>query len=97
MIGSFGLLYAILTVFIAVSPAVGYTMSTFARNQLQAMQMMVFFLLPPILRSGFAFPLRGIRLKGNGFTDLWPGVWPLIAMLFAVGTVALLRFRRTLG
>jgi ABC-2 type transport system permease protein len=119
MIGSLWVLYAVLTIFIAVNLAVGYTFSTFAQSQLQAMQMMVFFLLPSILMSGFAFPfrgmpqwaqwlgevipvthflrvVRGILLKGNGFTEIWPDTWPLILALFVVGTVALLRFRRTL-
>jgi ABC-2 type transport system permease protein len=119
MIGSLVVLYAVLTIFIAVNLAVGYTFSTFAQNQLQAMQMMVFFLLPSILMSGFAFPfrgmpqwaqwlgefipvthflrvVRGILLKGNGFVEIWPDTWPLMLALFVVGTVALLRFRRTL-
>jgi len=119
MIGSLTTLYAILTLFIAVNLAVGYTFSTFAKTQLQAMQMMVFFLLPSILMSGFAFPfrgmpnwaqwagefmpathfirvVRGILLKGNAFTQIWPDTWPLILALFVVGMVALLRFRRTL-
>jgi ABC-2 type transport system permease protein len=119
MFGSIPVLYGIVTLFIAVNLAVGYTFSTFAENQLQAMQMMVFFLLPSILMSGFAFPfrgmpdwaqwvgefipnthflrvVRGILLKGNGFAEIWPDVWPLILALFTVGTIALLRFRRTL-
>jgi ABC-2 type transport system permease protein len=83
------------------------------------MQMTMFFLLPAILLSGFAFPfhgmpvwaqwvgealpathflriVRGILLKGNGFGEIWPDVWPLILFMFAAGTVALARFRRTL-
>jgi ABC-2 type transport system permease protein len=60
MFGSIPLLYGMLTIFIAVNLAVGYTFSTFAQSQLQAMQMMVFFLLPSILMSGFAFPFRGM-------------------------------------
>ena len=60
MIGSFTLLFGALTLFIAVNLAIGYTFSTFAETQLQAMQMMVFFLLPSILMSGFAFPFRGM-------------------------------------
>jgi ABC-2 type transport system permease protein len=119
MLGSFVLLYGALTIFIAVNLAVGYTFSTLAESQLQAMQMMVFFLLPSILLSGFAFPfrgmpdwaqwfgefipathfirvVRGILLKGNGFMEIWPDVWPLILALFTVGAIALLRFRRTL-
>ncbi|MGZ5989322.1 MAG: ABC transporter permease [Rhizomicrobium sp.] len=119
MIGSLTLLSGVLVIFVAANLAVGYTFSTIARSQLQAMQMMVFFLLPAILLSGFAFPfrgmpvwaqwigealpvthflrvVRGILLKGNGPAEIWPDVWPLILFLFAVLTIALLRFRRTL-
>jgi ABC-2 type transport system permease protein len=119
MIGSLALLAVVVTLFIAVNLAVGYTFSTFAQNQLQAMQMMVFFLLPSIIMSGFAFPfrgmpdwaewigeaipvthflrvVRGILLKGNGFAEIWPDFWPLLLALGLVGTIALLRFRRTL-
>jgi ABC-2 type transport system permease protein len=119
MVGSLGLLLGITILFIAANLAVGYTFSTLAENQLQAMQMMMFFLLPAILLSGFAFPfrgmpvwaqwigevlpvthflrvVRGILLKGNGPQEIWPEVWPLFVFLFAAGTLALLRFRRTL-
>jgi len=40
--------------------------------------------------------VRGILLKGNGFTQIWPDTWPLILFLFLAGSLALLRFRRTL-
>ena len=55
------LLFAIATLlFITVSLALGFTFSTIAQNQLQAMQMSFFFLMPSILLSGFAFPFRGM-------------------------------------
>ena len=54
------LLSLALTVFIIANLAVGYTFSTMASNQLQAMQMTQFFLLPAILLSGFAFPFDGM-------------------------------------
>ncbi|HTP75568.1 MAG TPA: ABC transporter permease [Rhizomicrobium sp.] len=60
MLGSLVLLGGVLVIFIAANLAVGYTFSTLAESQLQAMQMMVFFLLPSILLSGFAFPFRGM-------------------------------------
>ena len=60
MLGSLVLLSGVLVIFIAANLAVGYTFSTIAQTQLQAMQMMVFFLLPAILLSGFAFPFRGM-------------------------------------
>jgi ABC-2 type transport system permease protein len=119
MIGSFALLSVALILFIVANLAIGYTFSTLAQNQLQAMQMMVFFLLPAILLSGFAFPfrgmpvwaqwigevlpvthflrvVRGILLKGNGWLQIWPDIWPLILFMFVAGAVALARFRRTL-
>jgi ABC-2 type transport system permease protein len=119
MLGSFSLLALGLAIYIMANLAVGYTFSTIAQNQLQAMQMMVFFLLPSILLSGFAFPfkgmpnwaqwfgevlpathflriVRGVLLKGNGFADIWPELWPLILFLFGVMAIALARFRRTL-
>jgi ABC-2 type transport system permease protein len=46
--------------FIAVNLAIGFTFSTFAANQIQAMQMSFFYMMPNILLSGFAFPFRGM-------------------------------------
>ena len=60
MIGSLPLLGLALTIYIIANLAVGYTFSTLAENQLQAMQMTLFFLLPAILLSGFAFPFAGM-------------------------------------
>ena len=60
MIGSLTLLAATVGLFIAANLALGFTFSTIAKNQLQAMQMTVFFLLPSILLSGFMFPFRGM-------------------------------------
>ncbi len=60
MLGSLVLLSLCLVVFIAANLAVGFTFSTIARNQLQAMQMAFFFFLPSILLSGFMFPFRGM-------------------------------------
>lgn len=60
MIGSLVLLSLVLALFIAANLAVGFTFSTLARNQLQAMQMTFFFFLPSILLSGFMFPFRGM-------------------------------------
>jgi ABC-2 type transport system permease protein len=60
IVGSLVLLSAALIVFIAANLGVGFTFSTLARNQLQAMQMAFFFFLPSILLSGFMFPFRGM-------------------------------------
>ena len=60
ILGSVWLLVALSTLFAAANLAVGYTFSTFASNQLQAVQMTFFFFLPNILLSGFMFPFRGM-------------------------------------
>ena len=60
LVGSFALLMAMIGVFIVANLAVGFTFSTLARNQLQAMQMTFFFFLPSMLLSGFMFPFRGM-------------------------------------
>src|SRR6185369_13589782 len=49
-----------LFLFIIGSLSLGFLVSTLARNQLQAMQMGFFYLLPSILLSGFLFPFRGM-------------------------------------
>jgi ABC-2 type transport system permease protein len=117
--GSLVLLSIALIMFIAANLAVGFTFSTLARNQLQAMQMAFFFFLPSILLSGFMFPfrgmpvwaqwigetlplthflriLRGILLKGNGWADIAPNVWPIALFVLAMAGVALYRYRETL-
>src|SRR5437868_913864 len=58
--GSLFLLAALSTLFITTNLSVGYTFSTLAQNQLQAMQMSMMFFLPNILLSGFMFPFAGM-------------------------------------
>jgi len=60
MVGSLALLSVVLVLFMAANLAVGFTFSTLARNQMQAMQMTFFFFLPSMLLSGFMFPFRGM-------------------------------------
>lgn len=60
MRGSLGLLLGAIGIFMIANLAVGFTFSTMARNQLQAMQMTFFFFLPSLLLSGFMFPFRGM-------------------------------------
>jgi len=40
--------------------------------------------------------VRGILLKGNGFGQVLPELWPLLAFLAVAGAVALARYRQTL-
>jgi len=58
--GSVLLLAALSTLFIATNLSIGYTFSTIAQNQLQAIQMSFMFFLPNILLSGFMFPFSGM-------------------------------------
>jgi ABC-2 type transport system permease protein len=60
IMGNVWLLVSLATLFAASNLAVGYTFSTIANNQLQAVQMTFFFFLPNILLSGFMFPFRGM-------------------------------------
>jgi ABC-2 type transport system permease protein len=48
------------TIFVLANLALGFTFSTVARTQMQAMQLTFFFFLPSILLSGFMFPFRGM-------------------------------------
>jgi ABC-2 type transport system permease protein len=68
--GSILLLAALSTLFITANLSIGYTFSTIAQNQLQAMQMSMMFFLPNILLSGFMFPFAGMpawaRWVGEG-------------------------------
>ena len=60
LLGSLALLAALSTLFITTNLSIGYTFSTVAQNQLQAMQMSIMFFLPNILLSGFMFPFAGM-------------------------------------
>ena len=60
MHGSIAALYVAMLLFIVANLVLGITFSTIARNQLQAMQMMIFYFMPSILLSGFMFPFRGM-------------------------------------
>ncbi|MGF6266730.1 ABC-2 type transport system permease protein [Paraburkholderia youngii] len=112
-------LYLSALLFVAANLTIGITLSSLAQNQLQAMQLTMFYFLPNILLSGFMFPfagmpkwaqyignllpltyfnrlVRGILLKGVGWADMWPHVWPLLIFLFVVMGVAVKFYRRTL-
>ena len=119
VLGSLWLLSLALVLFIAANLAVGFTFSTLAENQLQAMQMTFFFFLPSLLLSGFLFPfrgmpewaqvvgsvfplthflriVRGICLKGSGWSEIAPEIWPIVAFTLVAGAIALNRYRETL-
>jgi ABC-2 type transport system permease protein len=58
--------------FIATNLSVGYTFSTVAQNQLQAVQMTFMFFLPNILLSGFMFPFAGMPLWAQWLGEALP-------------------------
>jgi ABC-2 type transport system permease protein len=59
-VGSVFLLLTALFIYIVALVLLGYTFSTLARTQMQAMQLTFFFFLPSILLSGFMFPFSGM-------------------------------------
>jgi ABC-2 type transport system permease protein len=72
MLGSFFDLSVALAIFIAANLSVGFTISTIAQNQLQAMQVTFFFFLPSILLSGFMFPFRGMPVWAQAIGEVLP-------------------------
>ena len=72
IVGSLMLLAALSTLFIATNLAIGYTFSTLAQNQLQAIQMAMMFFLPNMLMSGFAFPFLGMPRWAQVFAEWLP-------------------------
>jgi len=118
-LGSLTVLFVTILLFIAGNLTVGITLSSFARNQMQAMQMTQFYFLPSMMLSGFLFPfkgmpvwaqtigsfvpltyfmrlVRGIMLKGSGWTELWPNIWPLLLFNVVVLTIGIKFYRKTL-
>jgi ABC-2 type transport system permease protein len=72
VVGSLALLVALTLLFIVANLSVGYTFSTIATNQLQAMQMSFFFFLPSMLLSGFMFPFRGMPVWAQYVGEVLP-------------------------
>jgi ABC-2 type transport system permease protein len=70
--GSPLLLILALGLFIASNLALGFTFSTIATNQMQAMQMAQFTLLPSIILSGFMFPFRGMPVWAQWAGEVFP-------------------------
>jgi ABC-2 type transport system permease protein len=72
ILGSVTMLAVLSTLFIAANLAIGYTFSTVAQNQLQAMQMSVMYFLPNILLSGFMFPFAGMPVWAQWIGESLP-------------------------
>ncbi|MDD3370392.1 MAG: ABC transporter permease [Alphaproteobacteria bacterium] len=119
IIGSLWLLSLALIFFIVCNLALGFTMSSAAQNQMQAMQMSMTVLLPSILLSGYMFPfagmpvwariigdmlpvtyfmriVRSVLLKGSGFVEIWPHLWPMFIFMILITALAMKLYRKTL-
>ena len=71
-VGSMPLLLSAILVFVLSLVLLGYTISTAARTQMQAMQLTFFFFLPSLLLSGFMFPYRGMPDWAQVFGEIFP-------------------------
>jgi len=72
IVGNLGLLAVLTTLFIAANLSIGYTFSTVAQNQLQAVQMSMMFFLPNMLMSGFLFPFAGMPVWAQWVGEFMP-------------------------
>src|ERR1043166_2031074 len=72
IVGNVMLLAGLTTLFIATNLSVGYTFSTLAQNQLQAVQMAMMYFLPNMLLSGFLFPFAGMPLWAQWIGECLP-------------------------
>lgn len=72
VLGNLFVLASLSTLFIATNLSIGYTFSTVAQNQLQAMQMSIMFFLPNILLSGFMFPFAGMPVWAQWVGEMLP-------------------------
>ncbi|WP_245926750.1 ABC transporter permease [Breoghania corrubedonensis] len=70
--GSLLLLSGLSMLFITTNLSIGYTFSTLAQNQLQAIQMSFMFFLPNILLSGFMFPFAGMPVWAQWVGEALP-------------------------
>ncbi|KVK93410.1 ABC transporter permease [Burkholderia territorii] len=71
-VGGVFAIYLSALLFIAANLTVGITLSSLAQNQLQAMQLAVFYFLPNILLSGFMFPFAGMPKWAQFVGNLLP-------------------------
>jgi ABC-2 type transport system permease protein len=70
--GNIGAIYLVALLFVAANLTVGISVSSMAQNQLQSMQLAVFYFLPNILLSGFMFPFQGMPRWAQFLGNLLP-------------------------
>lgn len=71
-VGALSVLLLGVLVFIVANLSLGFTFSTLAKTQMQAMQLTFFFFLPSILLSGFMFPFRGMPVWAQTIGEVLP-------------------------
>ncbi len=84
-VGSMPLLLFAILVFVLSLVLLGYTISSFAASQMQALQLTFFFFLPSIMLSGFMFPFRGMP----GWAQTLGEILPLTHFLRIIRAVML--------
>lgn len=84
-VGGLPLLLVGILIFVLSLVLLGYSISTMARTQMQAMQLTFFFFLPSLLLSGFMFPFRGMP----GWAQALGEIFPLTHFLRVVRAVML--------
>ena len=84
-VGGLTLLLSAVLVFVLALVLLGYTISTLARTQMQAMQLTFFFFLPSLLLSGFMFPFTGMP----GWAQAIGETFPLTHFLRAIRAIML--------
>jgi ABC-2 type transport system permease protein len=72
LLGSSLLLFIVVLPFVLANLSVGITISTLAKTQLEASQISIFFFLPSMLLSGFAFPFKGMPLWAQAIGNVLP-------------------------
>jgi ABC-2 type transport system permease protein len=71
-VGALPVLVTAVFVFVLALVLLGYAISSFARTQMQAMQLSFFVFLPSLLLSGFMFPFRGMPGWAQVLGELFP-------------------------
>ncbi len=84
-VGSLVLLLTGIIIFVLALVMLGYTISTFASSQMQAMQLTFFYFLPSLLLSGFMFPFRGMP----GWAQVLGETFPLTHFIRIIRAVML--------
>lgn len=72
IVGSLAQLAGGTLLFITACLTLGLVFSTIAKNQLQAMQMAFFIMLPSVLLSGFMFPYEGMPKPAQHIAEILP-------------------------